>query len=347
MLYNKYVIRIIIFILFLLAITLSNFNYLKTVFLYNKELNTAILLLFFLGVFLCLRNIFQIKSEQERLSNLLNGKITSLKKSPILLKDILDELSNQKEMEIEERKATILFERITAKMDFDKEVNKYLVVVLVFLGLLGTFWGLLITIEAVGKTIGELSIEEDNVLLTFLSLKEALKAPLSGMGTAFATSLFGLAGSLSLGFVDLQLSKAQNDFLMYVEDTLHNLSRKSISNINRGEDVSEKYIVALLAETAEGIANLQKSLEKSENSRKTLEELIQKSVNTISKINDEINIRNNQFQKGEIISIEHLRNIDNNIEVLKSQLKDENILQFEELSSQIKVLAKTISLIKK
>ena len=62
-------------------------------------------------------------------------------------------------MEIEERKAIILFERITSKMDFDKEVNKYLVVVLVFLGLLGTFWGLLITIEAVGKTIGELSIE--------------------------------------------------------------------------------------------------------------------------------------------------------------------------------------------
>ena len=347
MLYNKYVIRIIVFIFFLLAITFSNFNYLKTVFLYNKELNTAILLLFFLGVFLCLRNILQIKSEQERLSNLLNGKITSLKKTPKLLKDILDELSKQKEMAIEERKAIILFERITAKMDFDKEVNKYLVVVLVFLGLLGTFWGLLITIEAVGKTIGELSIEEDNVLLTFLSLKEALKAPLSGMGTAFATSLFGLAGSLSLGFVDLQLSKAQNDFLMYVEDTLHNLSRKGISNINRGDGVNEEYIVALLAETAEGIAKLQKSLEKSENSRKTLEELVEKSVNTISKINDEINIRNNQFQKGEIISIEHLRNIDNNIEVLKSQLKDENILQFDELSSQIKVLAKTISLIKK
>ena len=154
MLYNKYVIRIIVFIFFLLAITLSNFNYLKTVFLYNKELNTAILLLFFLGVFLCLRNILQIKSEQERLSNLLNGKITSLKKTPKLLKDILDELSKQKEMAIEERKAIILFERITAKMDFDKEVNKYLVVVLVFLGLLGTFWGLLITIEAVGKTIG-------------------------------------------------------------------------------------------------------------------------------------------------------------------------------------------------
>ena len=347
MLYNKYIIRIIIFIFFLLGITFSNINYLKTVFLYNKELNSSILLLFLLGTFFCLRNIFQIKKEQERLYNLLNGKITSLKFTPLLLKDILDELNKKEDMILEERKAIILFERIATKMDFDKEVNKYLVVVLVFLGLLGTFWGLLITIEAVGKTIGELSIEEDNVLLTFLSLKEALKAPLSGMGTAFATSLFGLAASLSLGFVDLQLTKAQNDFLIYVEDTLHNLSRKSTIKINKTEGISEEYIAAIIAETAEGIANLQKLLEKNEKSRKTFEELIEKSVSTISKINDEINIRNNQFQKGEIISIEHLRNIDNNIEVLKSQLKDDNILQLEELSSQIKILAKTISLIKK
>jgi hypothetical protein len=347
MLYNKYVIRIILFILFLLVVTLSNFHYLKIVFFYNKELNTAILLLFFLGVLLSLKNIYLMKKEQDRLTNLIKGSTTSLDFKPVLLKDILDELSNKKEIVIEERKATILFERIVSKMDFDKEVNKYLIILLVFLGLLGTFWGLLITIEAVGKTIGELSIEEDNVLLTFLSLKEALKAPLSGMGTAFATSLFGLAGSLSLGFIDLQFTKSQNDFLLYVEDTLYNLGIKSRAQIARKEHVSEEYIEALLAETAEGISNLQKSLEKSENSRKALEELIEKSVSTISKINDEVNIRNNQFQKGEIISIEHLRNIDNNIELFKNQLKDENILQLEELSSQIKVLAKTISLIKK
>ncbi len=347
MVHNKYVIRIIIFIFFLLTITFINFNYLKTVFYYNKELNAAIILLFLLGVFLSLRTIFQINKEQEKLSNLINGKITSSKYIPILLKDILEELNSQKDNLIEERKSTILFERIVTKMDYDKEVNKYLIVLLIFLGLLGTFWGLLITIEAVGKTIGELSIEEDNVLLTFLNLKEALKAPLSGMGTAFATSLFGLAGSLSLGFIDLQFSKSQNDFLMYVEGTLHKLSRKNTSRIDRNEEASEEYILALLAETAEGISSLQKSLEKSENSRKELEALVEKSVNSISKINDEINIRNSQFQKGEIISIEHLRNIDNNIEILKTQLKEENIFQLEELSSQIKVLAKTIALIKK
>ena len=134
---------------------------------------------------------------------------------------------------------------------------------------------------------------------------------------------------------------------MYVEGVLIKTSKNNISRLDRKEDLSEEYIVALLAETAEGISSLQKSLEKSESSRKTLEELIEKSVSTISKINDEVNIRNNQFQKIEIVSIEHLRNIDNNITALKSQLKDENIFQLEEIASQIKVLAKTISLIKK
>ena len=93
MLYNKYVIRIILFIFFLLAVTSSNFNYLKIVFFYNKELNTAILLLFFLGVLLSIKNIYQMKKEQDRFTDIIKGKITSLDFKPVFLKDILDDLS--------------------------------------------------------------------------------------------------------------------------------------------------------------------------------------------------------------------------------------------------------------
>ena len=96
------------------------------------------------------------------------------------------------------------------------------------------------------------------------------------MGTAFSTSLFGLAGSLSLGFVDLQFTKAQNDFLMYVEGVLIKTSKNNISRLDRKEDLSEEYIAALLAETAEGISSLQKSLEKSESSRENLRRINRK-----------------------------------------------------------------------
>ena len=344
--YNKYIIRIFIFLFFLSFIIAINFSYLKTVFFYNKELNSGIFLIFFIGLFLCLKNIIVIKKEQQWLSSYISKNVTSLQYNPHLLKDIHEEMKNRNDFDIDEQKSDILFERIVSKMDFDKEVNKYLIIVLVFLGLLGTFWGLLVTIDSVGKTIGELSIEEENILSTFLSLKESLKAPLSGMGTAFATSLFGLAASLSLGFIDLQYSKVQNDFLIYLEKTLYSLKKKNKPNLDSKTSTSEEYILALLSQTSEGIVNLQNYLERSESSRKELEGLIENSFRTISKINDEINIRNNQFQKGEIISIEHLRNIDNNIEILKNQVKEENIIQFKELAAQIKLLAKTISLIK-
>ena len=346
MLYNKYIIRILIFIFFLILITIINFSYLKTVFFFNKELNSGILIIFFLGIGLTLKHIIYIRKEHKWLASFFSQNVTSSNYTPILLKDVKDEIKIENDFSIEDKKAKILFEKIVSKMDFDKEVNRYLIVVLVFLGLLGTFWGLLLTIDSVGKTIGELSIEEDNILLTFLSLKESLKAPLAGMGTAFATSLFGLAASLSLGFIDLQYTKVQNDFLIYIEEVFFNLKKKGNFNIGNKSEAGEEYLLALLSQTAEGVTNLQKHLEKSEHSRRELEDLISNAVNTITKINDEINIRNNQFQKGEMVSLDHLRNIDNNIEVFKNQIKGENIAQLEELSSQITLLAKTISLIK-
>ena len=95
---------------------------------------------------------------------------------------------------------------------------------LIFLGLLGTFWGLLKTIGSVGDVIGGLGIDDTNVAGFFNSLKEGLNAPLSGMSIAFSSSLLGLAGSLILGFVDLNLGQAQNKFTQTLEKTLQNNS---------------------------------------------------------------------------------------------------------------------------
>ncbi len=90
---------------------------------------------------------------------------------------------------------------------------------LVFLGLLGTFWGLIVTVGSVGNVINTLKVGGD-AQSTFNSLREGLAAPLSGMGISFSSSLFGLAGSLVLGFLDLQSSQAQNRFYTDLEDWL-------------------------------------------------------------------------------------------------------------------------------
>jgi hypothetical protein len=108
---------------------------------------------------------------------------------------------------------------IAARLDEARDMSRYMTGLLVFLGLLGTFWGLIETVGSVGNVINTLKPGGDAGSI-FDSLKEGLAAPLSGMGISFSSSLFGLAGSLVLGFLDLQTSQAQNRFYTELEDWL-------------------------------------------------------------------------------------------------------------------------------
>jgi hypothetical protein len=112
-----------------------------------------------------------------------------------------------------------ILDSIATRLDEARDISRYLTGLLVFLGLLGTFWGLIITVGSVGSVIGTLKVGGD-AQSTFDSLREGLAAPLSGMGISFSSSLFGLAGSLVLGFLDLQSSQAQNRFYTDLEDWL-------------------------------------------------------------------------------------------------------------------------------
>ena len=98
-----------------------------------------------------------------------------------------------------------------------------LIGLLIFLGLLGTFWGLLETVSSVGDVIAGLSVQGD-ASVVFDDLKRGLGEPLSGMGIAFSSSLFGLSGSLILGFLDLQTGQAQNAFYTDLEDWMSTIT---------------------------------------------------------------------------------------------------------------------------
>jgi hypothetical protein len=112
-----------------------------------------------------------------------------------------------------------LLDSIATRLDEARDISRYMTGLLVFLGLLGTFWGLIETVGSVGKVIDGLKVGGDSGAL-FDTLKEGLAAPLGGMGISFSSSLFGLAGSLILGFLDLQSSQAQNRFYTDLEDWL-------------------------------------------------------------------------------------------------------------------------------
>jgi hypothetical protein len=122
-------------------------------------------------------------------------------------------------MSISQQTMRHLLDSIATRLDEARDISRYMTGLLVFLGLLGTFWGLIETVGSVGKVIEGLKVGGDSGSL-FDTLKEGLAAPLGGMGISFSSSLFGLAGSLILGFLDLQSSQAQNRFYTDLEDWL-------------------------------------------------------------------------------------------------------------------------------
>ena len=133
-----------------------------------------------------------------------------------------------------------LIENTDMSLSSVRETSKYLVGLLVFLGLLGTFWGLLKTIGSVGNVISGLGIDDTNVAGFFNSLKDGLNDPLQGMSIAFSSSLLGLAGSLILGFMDINLGQAQNKFSLFFEKTLENNSIPDFLKSSTSDNLSQQ-----------------------------------------------------------------------------------------------------------
>src|SRR5581483_3993063 len=118
-----------------------------------------------------------------------------------------------------------LLDGIGTRLEETRETARYMIGLLVFLGLLGTFYGLLQTVGAEGGVLGALDVGGDNAAQAFNNLQQGLESPLGGMSTAFSSSLFGLAGSLVLGFLDLQAGLAQNRFYNDLEEWLSGITR--------------------------------------------------------------------------------------------------------------------------
>ncbi|MGH1537930.1 MAG: flagellar motor protein MotA [Gammaproteobacteria bacterium] len=166
-----------------------------------------------------------------------------------------------------------LLDSIANRLEESRDISRYLIGLLIFLGLLGTFWGLLATISSVSDVIkGMSSTDGEGSLLLFENLKIGLQQPLSGMGVAFSSSLFGLAGSLILGFLDLQAGHAQRRFFNELEEWLSEITHLSSGALpGDGESAVPVYVQALLEQTADGINSLQRELSNQNNEKSRLD----------------------------------------------------------------------------
>src|ERR1700744_897539 len=157
---------------------------------------------------------------------------------------------------------------------------------MVGLGLLGPFWGLLHTVSSVAAVINGMSLTGGDPNSMFAQLKSGLAKPLAGMGTAFSASMFGLSGALGLGFLDLTAGQAQNRFFNELEEWLASLTRLSSGVLAEGEGSVPVYVQALLEQTAENMENLQRILQRGEDSRGQANQAVMTLTDHVSTLAD-------------------------------------------------------------
>jgi len=179
-----------------------------------------------------------------------------------------------------------LLDGIASRLDESRELSRYMTGLLIFLGLLGTFWGLLLTVGAVGDVVGNMSVGTGDLNTLFEQLKSGLTRPLAGMGTAFSASMFGLSGALVLGFLDLTAGQAQNRFFNELEEWLAGLTRLSSGALAEGDGSVPVYVQALLEQTAENMENLQHILSRGEDSRMQANQAVLSLTEHIATLSD-------------------------------------------------------------
>ncbi len=222
-----YLWRMILFVIAAGVIGVILYRQLASAFLSNPGLNGLILGVLIIGIMLSLRQVVRLFAEIKWVNDFRFSDDPGIhvRTPPVLLAPMATLLGDKRgRMRVSTNTTRSILDSVGTRLDESRDISRYMIGLLIFLGLLGTFWGLLRTIGAVGETIGSLSADSNEASEIFASLKAGLEAPLAGMGTAFSSSLFGLAGSLVLGFLDLQANQAQNRFYIDLEDWLTTLT---------------------------------------------------------------------------------------------------------------------------
>jgi len=367
---QTYIIRMVVF-LFLVGIVVVLLNQtVITAFKANPWLNGLIAGVFLLGIGYVFRQVTRLEPEVQWIESFRrNQPGLSIAAPPTLLAPMATMLGEKKGRVVLSATAmSTLLDGIGSRLDEARETSRYMIGLLIFLGLLGTFWGLLTTMGSVRDVIQGLDIGTGDLVTAFEDLKAGLEAPLTGMGTAFSTSLFGLAGSLVLGFLGLQADQAMNRFYNELEEWLSSLTRlPSGVGGSDGDQSVPAYVAALLEQTAESLEGLQRIMQRGEDSRRAADANLAQLAERLAALTDQMRVGQSVMLKlaeGQMdmrpllqrlvdaatvgggldeASRGHVRNMD----VAMNRLVEETVRGrnqlVEELRREIKLLARTVA----
>jgi hypothetical protein len=263
-----------------------------------------------------------------------------------------------------------ILDSVDSRLEESREISGYLTRLLVFLGLLGTFWGLMLTVTSLGDTIRTIPATTGDTMSAFGELQKGIEGPLAGMGTAFSSSLFGLTGSLVLGFLHLQASQAQNRFYNKLEDWLSTITRLGGASPLEGDGAPmPQYMGALLEQTAESLDGLQRTLAKQEDRRTSAEQTLMQLSQRLQLLADSMQtetklmmkLAEGQTELKPVIerlarsleghgptgmgdtATQHLRNLDVSARRLLEEATEGRAQFLTELRNELKLVSKTIA----
>lgn len=250
---HPYVTRMLLFIVLVCFVAAILFPQIETAFMANPGLNGLIVGVLIIGILYTFRQVLSINPEIRWVNEFRRADPgLTIPPAPRLLAPMATMLGDRKgRMQLNAMSMRSILDSLGSRLDEQREISRYVIGLLIFLGLLGTFWGLLITVSSVAGTIQSLNVETAEAATVFANLKAGLDGPLRGMGTAFSSSLFGLAGSLVLGFLDLQAGQAQNRFYNELEEWLSTVT--SLAE-------SDPSAPSMLGETARRLRNIEQAL---------------------------------------------------------------------------------------
>ncbi|WP_373502839.1 flagellar motor protein MotA [Aestuariivirga sp.] len=232
---------------------------LQNAFMANPVLNGVIIATLVLGMLHTYRMVGRLFREVNWVNRFrASEKGGDTGRPPQLLAPMAMLLKNRQDTVLSPLSLRSLLDSLASRLDESRDMARYLVGLLIFLGLLGTFWGLLETVQSIGGAIDGLDVNSSQSATLFDQLKQGLQAPLKGMGLSFSSSLFGLAGSLILGFLDLKASQAQNRFYTDLEDWLSSMTDIAAGE---GQSVPQQQGIAPQLLRAE-VQSLQRAVEK-------------------------------------------------------------------------------------
>ncbi len=374
---HRFLIRMTVFLLIVGAACAALAPQMTSAFTSNVVLNSLIVGVMLLGVIYIFRQVIMLKPEIDWLEHLQHeargglifpGSLSD-EKPPRLLGPMATMMGERRgRLSLSALSMRFLLDGIQSRIEESHEISRYLIGLLIFLGLLGTFWGLLETVNAVGGTIAGLSADTGDPVLMFEELKRGLQTPLSGMGTAFSSSLFGLAGSLVLGFLELQAGQAHNRFLNDLEEWLSGVTRlSSAGTVGDGEQSVPAFIQALLEKTADSLDQLQHTIAKGEGERSAVNQNLVTLTERLSTLTDQMraeqgvlmqlaetqtemkNLFSRMTERGPAATgmdestRTHIRNLDVRVEHLMNDMASGREYAVQEIRGEIRLLTRTIA----